>query len=127
MVGGSASSATAGWRRRMGVRSGGNAFRFSACDARCECQPPNSEDTSDDECDPAHPHWCRPVSNHDWPTHIDPQQVEQRHYGENYPSHNTKCSPVHERSLVLWLSWSHPTCLVGLRQSLARRWICKKT
>jgi len=86
---------------------------FSACDARCECQSPNSEDTRDDERDPAHPQGCRPVSNHDWPIHIDPQQVEQRHDGENYPSYNTKRFSVHERS-----SFSKGTLLsIGGRQS----------
>ena len=54
------------------------ALLVSACIALCESQPEKSEATSDDEADPAHPHRYRPASDHDWPVHINPHQVEQR-------------------------------------------------
>ena len=53
-------------------------------------QPDKREATSDDEGDPAHPHRYRPVSDGDGPVHNNPHQVDQRHHGEDHPSHKKK-------------------------------------
>src|SRR5215813_7436580 len=74
------------------------AILVSACMALCKSQPEKSEATRDDEADPAHPHRYRPVPDHDWPVHINPHQVEQRHHGEDYPSHNGEHFLIHWRS-----------------------------
>src|SRR5262249_3444263 len=62
------------------------AILVSACIALCKSQPEKSEATRDDEADPAHPHRYRPVPDHNWPLHINPHQVEQRHHGEDNPA-----------------------------------------
>ena len=61
-------------------------------------QPEKSEATSDNEGDPARPHRYRPVSDGDGPLHKNPHQVEQRHHGEDHPSHKRKRFCVHESS-----------------------------
>jgi CheY-like chemotaxis protein len=61
-------------------------------------QPEKSKATSDNEGDPAHPHWYRPVPDDDGPLHENPHQVEQRHHGEDHPSHKRKRFFVHESS-----------------------------
>ena len=50
---------------------------------RRESKPQKSEASGDDEADPAEPHRYRPVPDVNWPAHINPHQVEQRHQGED--------------------------------------------
>src|SRR5215831_4678151 len=78
------------------VHHGGQSAPFSLSLAKS--QPEKSEATSDNEGDPAHPHRYGPVSDDDGPLHENPHQVEQRHHGENHPSHKRKRFCVHEPS-----------------------------
>src|SRR5262249_1963058 len=41
---------------------------------RAEKKPPKSKATSDNEANPAHPHWYRPVPDNDGPLHENPRQ-----------------------------------------------------
>src|SRR5262249_52316716 len=61
-------------------------------------QPEKSEATSDNESDPTHPHRYRPISDDDGPLHKNPHQMEQRHHGEDHPSHERKRFCVHAPS-----------------------------
>src|SRR5260370_27640542 len=61
-------------------------------------QPEKSEAASDNEGDPAHPHRYRPITDDDGPFHDNAHQVEQRHQGEDHPSHTRKHPSVHDPS-----------------------------
>src|SRR5262245_54877641 len=58
----------------------------------------NSEAPCDDEADPAHPLRHRPVRDHNWPIHINPRRVEQRHQSKDYSDQHRKRFSIHERS-----------------------------
>jgi hypothetical protein len=43
--------------------------------------------TRNNEANPTYPHWRAPAANHNWPTHIDSQDMKQRNKCENYASY----------------------------------------
>jgi hypothetical protein len=63
--------------------------------ARGKTQPEVAQASRDDEADPAHPYRCSPATDHDWPTHVNPQEMEERHHRENYAGQHIKCSLIH--------------------------------
>jgi len=48
-----------------------------------------------DESNPAYPHRHRPAADHNWPRHVNSQQVEQRYYSKNYTCDQSECFLVH--------------------------------
>ena len=63
--------------------------------ARGKTQPEVAQASRDDEADPARPYRCSPATDNDWPTHVNPQEMEERHRRENYAGQNIKCSLSH--------------------------------
>jgi hypothetical protein len=63
--------------------------------ARGKTQPEVAQASRDDEADPAHPYRCSPATDNDWPTHVNPQEMEERHHRENYAGQHIKCSLIH--------------------------------
>src|SRR3984893_13515358 len=49
-----------------------------------ENQPEVAQASPDDEAGPAHPHWCSPATDNDWPTHVNPQEMEESHQRKNH-------------------------------------------
>src|ERR1700730_15936933 len=60
-----------------------------------ENQPEVAQASPDDEAGPAHPHWCSPATDNDWPTHVNPQEMEESHQRKNYAGHHIECSLIH--------------------------------
>jgi hypothetical protein len=60
-----------------------------------ETQPEVAQASRDDEAGPAHPHRYSPATDNDWPTHVNPQEMEKRHQYENHAGHRIECSLTH--------------------------------
>jgi hypothetical protein len=60
-----------------------------------ENQPEVAQASPDDEAGPAHPHWCSPATDNDWPTHVNPQEMEESHQRKNHAGHHIECSLIH--------------------------------
>ena len=60
-----------------------------------ETQPEVAQASPNDEADPAHPHWCSPATDNDWPTHVNPQEMEESHQRKNHAGHHIECSLIH--------------------------------
>src|ERR1051326_2423000 len=63
----------------------------------------------DNETNAAHPDWCHPAADYDWPTHQYAQGMEQRHGREDTPSH-------HIESFLIHGSFSKSRFVYGLSQ-----------
>src|SRR5580704_17750297 len=60
-----------------------------------ENQPEVAQASPDDEAGPAHPHWCSPATDNDWPTHVNPQEMEESHQRKNHAGHHIEYSLIH--------------------------------